>query len=1401
MGACKFEYKGKKYNEKEVTDVISYHYAVEDRLLESNLFIKNDNTIILKEIIESEETTNLNIDKLVNTINKDMGLGAEIVSLNEGVIQVDVNPIAQSIISKEEYSVEEINLNFDSDKRITLNTKGISEETLEVAQDKIDTMEKRFSELGIPTHIILNGDLKESGEVLGTDTELYKQLVAEGSINEGDAVIQMNPRTLNDETVFHEYAHVFIDLAGGMNNPRIKYAYAKLKGTQLHNEVETAYPSLTGEALAKEVLAHAMGREANEIFSNNKTNANFFQKFLDWIRETVRNIMGLPTDSIRSLSNEMLGNTEATFSFDSMLSSYSQQFKNTKENREERNKRNKVINQAQNTKESIEKRINNAYATISKSQDPSKVALREKLTNLKSTLEQYSNVSNLLAINHFMQEVSNISDALNGTLNMYQDQINKGEFKGVDIYLLDQIDMYTNIFDIVKDVASHIDEGTYQKEFAKEGWDDATQQIFKNLAQKLRSDFDSLKNKHIRVGRQHIATKLLPYSNRMVVTRRIELEKEYKEMYPRKANEGSEEYNKRIRNLINETIQTEYAELRQAEKDYILDRLERSPTDIGSFASWVSSEKDLNSMVIQLASKLLDESDLLRDSFMLTKKQEAFEVFKIFDAETSGMDAREKYKGLYHEGSDGNLYITSEYNVEWYIQRNEAWNKYFAMEETSPEKSKALEAALKWDEENSDIIKDDDALHSKIQPKAKWKSKEFSDIMSKPTSGKARMLEFLINQTKENSKLLHGNLSLIKNTSSSEIEFYQAPSIGKSLYEKVTTGNLFHNIKDSAQRIFKVKTDDTDLVGQTDDGLKQEEKDVLRTLVNAKGEEKYGVPIHFRGKIDLKDVSYDLMSSVLTDAYMAANYHYKTGIQIELELMRDIVAEKKIDKTRGLRKQLLINATNKEDSEKIDPMKGEDSNEYKVFKSIVENRLYGIKTADPNYAKLASSLMSWSASSMLIFNLPSGIVNAVQGSIFNFIEAVGGEHFKSGNLVNANKEYLKDLSSVANDIGRSVATSKTNQLMELLNIQGEFKALSNKLIENNRFKALAKKHTGFGFNHMGENYMHGVLMYAILDKIKVKNDQGQFIDKNGKVVTEDKAMNLHQAISVGKDNKLTLNPNVSTTTFGNSVFNLDPNKGKGLLEVKNLVNKIAHDLHGNYSDEIQIMAQRYIAGKMVFMLRKWMVPGFNKRWRGAVNFNKKTSDLRDEMDNMYSEDLQSFQEGYYTTGARFLWNIKDSFNELGFQVLSTNWDRLTDAEKANMKRLATELGIMLMTFISSYLLLALAQGVDDPTEKQILFYMTYLTRRIFSEFHFYTSPLEAFKIMSTPSATLSYVAKMGKFAGQAMEDIYNLDIERYERGRHKDKSKLWKKTMDLLPGANQYYRDIEESTSWLFGVY
>lgn len=1401
---CKFEYNKKQYSEGDIKPIISYHYLVEDHLLN-----ESDNTIIKKKNrLEIDEDRRETAEEVIQKTNSDYGLGSKIVELNEdsGIVSIDVNPIANSILSYQEDIVPEVNDTTEYIRK-TEDLDDVDSETLESFNAKASLMEERFSEVGIPSHIILDGDLQSSGVLLGTDTQEYKDMLSTGEISEGNAVIKVNPTDIYKETILHEYGHMFVNMLGGMNNPRIKYAYAKVRDTAIAQDVRNTYTGLTEEELQEEIIVTLIGKEASELFEQGDTR-NFIQKFIDWFRKSIGDIFGISTDTVKTLSQEMLGFDGKTLDGTKRLSGTSKAFKGTKEAREERSKNQRKIEGAKDSLEVIKNRINNTIVSIGKSEDPQKKELKAKLKLISNDIESLSATSNILAISSFIENFSETANDIYEYLLDLNNKINEGEQISISFAMLNQIETMDSLLSVLDDLENNITSGFFNKEFKDQGWTEEDKEEFLSNVESLIIKHDKIQDLHITVGRHHIAEKLAKYSNRVIITRRTELEREFKSIYKQKEGETDKQYQERRKDYINEHIVEELPELKKQEKEWILERLESSPADIHGFGALVSSEKDLNSMVVQMASKLLDESDLKRDQKMLEKKIQSFEVFKKFDAETSGTDPKNKYKGLYTEGSDDRLYITGEYNIEWYIQRNKLESTYLNLKDTlgsdHEDTKKAQNSLYTWQRKN--MINIGESTTPSYIPTDRWKNKEYSQIMSNPTSGKAVMLKYLIDTSLENHKMLHGNNSLVKNTSQSNTTFILAPSIGRSTFEKAVSGNIIDNTKDWFERLYKAKTDDEDLIGQVEEDPLNKEKQALRVMQDSRGNLRHGVPIHFRGKMSTKDVSYDLMSSVMIDSYMATNYLYKSGLQIELELMKDITANKKITQTSGFAKKTFLNAFDKTGKTKVDPLKGINSNEYKVLNSIIENRLYGIKNINTEYAKLTSTLMSWSASTMLMFNLPSGMVNLLQGKVFNFIEAIGGEFYNTKDLKKGEGMFFKDMRYWMDDIGKPIHTSKTNQLLELLNVQGEFKAISSKFLENNRFKALANKNTAFAFNHIGEMYMHSTLMYSVLNSIKIFNGKNQYIDSNGKVVTDpNKAMTLAEAITVDpKTNQLQLNKHVYKTSFGNSGFSFNT-KDKGLLEVRALINKLAHDMHGNYNEEIQNMAQRHMFGKMAFMLRKWMIPGFNRRWRGFVHATTPTDKLQDEVDNFYSEDLQAFQEGYYTTAARLGVNIARDLKQLQFEAFSKNWNELSDRELANMRRFLIEASVMLLTLAASYILRGLAKDIEDPVEREVMFHLTYYTRRMFSELNFYSNPIEAFKIMSTPAASMAYVAKLGKFASQVVSDTSGIVTgegpEYYERGPYTDRMKLWKRTIDITPGLNQYHRNIEESTGWLFNVY
>src|SRR5690606_32306472 len=94
---CNIQYKGKLYNEENASKIVSYHYLVEENLLGSDSIVKKANRL---EAVEDRE---LVAKETINKVNQQYGLGLEIAVLDNdtGIVDINVNPISESILGHE----------------------------------------------------------------------------------------------------------------------------------------------------------------------------------------------------------------------------------------------------------------------------------------------------------------------------------------------------------------------------------------------------------------------------------------------------------------------------------------------------------------------------------------------------------------------------------------------------------------------------------------------------------------------------------------------------------------------------------------------------------------------------------------------------------------------------------------------------------------------------------------------------------------------------------------------------------------------------------------------------------------------------------------------------------------------------------------------------------------------------------------------------------------------------------------------------------------------------------------------------------------------------------------------------------------------------------------------------
>src|SRR5208337_3879831 len=102
---------------------------------------------------------------------------------------------------------------------------------------------------------------------------------------------------------------------------------------------------------------------------------------------------------------------------------------------------------------------------------------------------------------------------------------------------------------------------------------------------------------------------------------------------------------------------------------------------------------------------------------------------------------------------------------------------------------------------------------------------------------------------------------------------------------------------------------------------------------------------------------------------------------------------------------------------------------------------------------------------------------------------------------------------------------------------------------------------------------------------------------------------------------------------------------------------IVNSIHGEYGELERNAMQRYALLRMALMFRKFIPIGITKRYRKGG----------------YSERYGDYVEGYYRSTARFITNFTKDLFTLKFNLLAQDWTKLTNHEKANFRRTATEM--------------------------------------------------------------------------------------------------------------------------------
>jgi len=541
------------------------------------------------------------------------------------------------------------------------------------------------------------------------------------------------------------------------------------------------------------------------------------------------------------------------------------------------------------------------------------------------------------------------------------------------------------------------------------------------------------------------------------------------------------------------------------------------------------------------------------------------------------------------------------------------------------------------------------------------------------------------------------------------------------------------------------------------------------------GNVKYFLPIHYTNKIELDNQSFDIAGIYFRFWQSANDYRVKREILPQIELAKHLIDKRTSIADRQGRRLLLQKlatavGTQIDDKKLIKEGKlpsKERTAFAEMFNDWFEMAVYGRKSTDKSLvkwfntkkefdiAKFADLLNRYTSLNLLSFNMVQGVANVAIGETMEAIEALAGEYVNPKTLIRATAKYVAMLPAFLGNVAKRNDTSLLGLLTEHWDILHDTPVYTNFDKITKVAQALSSD-TLFIFQKSGEHWMQARFMLAMLMEKKA-------YDRGGKQLPG--SMLDYYYVKDGKlaiKNKVDLRKSQWTEVDQESF----KRKLKGILS----------RLHGEYSDLGRIAAQRTAILRMAYMFRKFVVPGFKRRWGRK----------------QYIERLGQTVEGNYLTFGRFMGQLTRDMFKLKFALMAEDWSSLSMHEKANVKRTVAELSFLFAAIIIANMLFKAQGDTDDPDEERWLAFLAYQAYRLKAELTFFVLPGSAMQILRSPMASMSVLENLGRLSIQLLNPT-----ELYQRGPWKGQPKIKKDFIQLIPMYRQYYRlrDISQMTT------
>lgn len=1402
-----------------INDTVTKHYGFNQTSASPNLILATDYNIgKFKRIIQKE--LSFNDAYFINNV----------LPKNQTRIQKEAEPVVQKAIKD---AKGQFMLPFDDimPKESRQLNKDLTFTTVPTIKQQVSELIDAFQAAGITLNIKYDSSISSKGQVV--------------RVSDTKADIILNPAKMTQDTHVHEFSHILIDLLGE-NNPIVKKAIEEIRNTSLYEEVKQAYPELEGISLDKEVLVTAMGIAGAKA---NAKNPSKIQVIVNRLIRAFKNLFNINDSAVEQLvtkllnksftKEELTGNIESQES--KVLDKRVQDFKNLIADtsillQSELNRLEALPNKSNETV--IEMRYQlKLMKEVKKVEDFIKfVDYIAKITKLnaeaiervrRSNIESLSEEERLETIHSLYVLGNNLKDFFGGAAN---NESIMGKLETIiknNKYVLETKEQTSKVEKrleklsaLEEKVSSLIGTARYHRSLYNDfGVELMADLLLQYHTTELDSQLDSI-IENVKTNKRLITLK-----------RDDEYEELTKQLKDKKLTE--EQYKDKLVELNVKQLQN-----KKVSRETLVNELREGQTDKSSYSYLMdpiiySSQVSLQMFASHLKNKMYQASDDTREivddlapiyrEYAAIKgndidpkkfNEDILETHSYYILDNASGYRKEVKMLSFVQPYDSGRYYTAEYEIKRSLRTKygmpNMYKEYEAFKEwrTSDNGKNYYNELHKWYNNNTEptqqgiqllnslrvkfrTAKANAAKYSSINPEKAalyeaekldilgqisriydYNSKTFKGIAVRPNdlylnpkyqalmknAPAKKYYEALLEQYQKSQKLV-GNQIPTKNEW--DTFSYVVPSVEAEGIERLQKDNynVFKASKDYFKRGFQfLSTDDS-----------------YGAVINANKEQRNKIiPVFYTNPVSEKYISHDVGSTIILFAGMANMFKRKSEIIGSVIMMRDIIERRDIIDVNAANIPIVSSVAKQVGVHRNSRKVNEISNNFKHLEEFIDRiffnedeirQEYKSKFGTISVNKLVNKLSTYTALNSLAFNfLQAGNQFLIDNQKIAE-EALASQFFNIKNATWGKTTYLKELTTggALNDIGKFNNESKLARFVQEFDLLGNALDAYKEDHTGNRVIKMLDFNNLFFLQKMAEHETAVTRGLALADSYR-----GKLKDKAGNVIKNESGedANLYDVFIKDKETgKWKLDPRVAN--FKKIQF----------LNLVSGVYKKTNQIKTKFDDP---MLNRRWYGQALLLFRRYFQPGLRKRWGYGDGIHLDT-------------ETGHISEGMYISFGRYVREVTKN----GFKFGSV-LNMMEDFEKANVKRTAAELGTMLAC-IGIVFLLGSAMDDDDDEEQYWKPYFAYQARRMQSELEQFWNPLELYRFILSPSATLRPIVDAGDLIQHMLfEELpYRLGItdedgvyyENKSNGHKKGDSKTAAKLEKLIP----IFRGTEQS--------